>query len=500
MTLECRHSCLATASPWRPVRRTIPGLVLFIAVGFECLSAAQRPVLTSISAIKHLSATQSSAQNAVHLRAVVTYNSAGQDGNVYSIQNSTGGIFIEAPGQRLQGKPGDVVEVYGHTTFSCGYAPAVVEPVVRVVGKSRLPRPLHLGFAALASGANDGMFVTLSGIVRAVSEPDGSPMLRFDTGEDIVNVFVQDMPREELEALIATRLRIEAVCSNLFNAKNQLNGVEFYVPSRGNLSVLQRPAGDPFLTPPAPIDSVMLFPSRGDRGSNLQIHLRGVVTYAHGSGVYLWDGTGGIAMKQSGTGHLTPGDLVDAVGFPALGSYTPILADASLRRSGTAKQPAPVSASAADARTGRYDGHLISVTALLEGDESHSDKPTLLLRSGEAHFVATFPDRSSAADLNLAQGSVLQLIGICAVEVDDGKQPISFRLLLRSSGDVRVVHHAPWWTLQHALMIVAALAIASLLSLAWMLSLRRRVQQQTRELLKAKWAAETADSASYFHY
>jgi hypothetical protein len=49
-------------------------------------------------------------------------------------------------------------------------------------------------------------------------------------------------------------------------------------------------------------------------------------------------------------------------------------------------------------------------------------------------------------------------------------------------------------------MIVAALAIASLLSLAWMLSLRRRVQQQTRELLKAKWAAETADSASYFHY
>ncbi|MGA8593285.1 MAG: response regulator [Bryobacteraceae bacterium] len=490
-----RKYCLETLFLWRPAHRTILSLGLIITGGVECQSAAERPVLTSISAIKHLSATQASAQNAVHLRAVVTYNTAGRDGNVYCIQNGSGGIFLEAPSRRFQGNPGDVVDVRGFTTFSSGYAPAVIEPVVRVVSKSRLPRPLHLSFGMLASGASDGLFVTLSGIVRAVSTLDGSPTLRFDTGDDVVNVFVPDMPRTQLDALVATRLKIEAVCSNLFNKKNQLNGVEFYVPTRENLTVLQRPAGNPFLTPPVAVNSLMLFPSRGGGRSTQPIHLRGLVTYAHGKGVYLWDGTGGIAMEQSGTQRVAPNDLVDAVGFPEVGSYTPVLTDVLIRRSGTSKQPIPVSSTADEARTGRYDGQLIRVTALLEGDESQRDKPALLLKSGDAHFVATFPSRSNAAGLNLTQASILQLTGICAVEVDDGKQPISFRLLLRSAGDVRIVQRASWWTLQHAFILLAALAIAAVLGLAWVLSLRRRVRQQTKDLLEAKRAAEAADQA-----
>ena len=495
MTVERRVHRFATSALWAPAYRTIPGVFALIAVACGCLCAAQRPILTTIPAIKHLSSTQASAQNEVHLRAVVTYNTAGRDGNVYCIQNATGGIFIEAPRQRLQGSPGDVVDVRGIATSLSGYAPAVIEPVVRVVGRSHLPRPQHLSFGAMASGTSDGLFVTLSGTVRAVSALDGSPTLRFDTGDEIVNVFVPDMPREELEALVATRLRIEAVCSNLFNSKNQLNGVEFYVPVRDNLRVLQWPADDPFLSPPVPVDSLMLFPSWGDKRSNLRIHLRGVVTYSHGTGLYLWDGTGGIAMQQEGNEHAVPGDLIDAVGFPAVGAYTPILTDVSIRTRGTAKPPAPVSSSADEARTGRYDGHLISVTAVLEGDESLSDTPTLLLKSGQAHFVATFPSRSGAASLNLTQGSVLQLTGICAIEVDEGKQPTSFRLLLRSASDVRIVQGAPWWTLQHAFVLLAALAIAGFLSLGWMLSLHRRLQKQTRELFKAKQAAEAADRA-----
>ncbi|MBV9300645.1 MAG: response regulator [Acidobacteriaceae bacterium] len=466
-----------------------------MAAGCACLAASQPTVLTSISVIKHLSSAEASIQHPVHLRAVVTYNTGGRDGNVYSIQNSTGGIFLEAPNQRLDGKPGDLVDVRGVTTFSSGYAPAVINPVVRIVGKSHLPRPLHLSFSVLASGASDGLFVTLTGLVRAVSTLDGSPTLRFDTGDDVVNVFVSDTPRQELEKLVGSTLKIEAVCSNLFNSKNQLNGVEFYAPSRANLTVQQWPVGDPFQTAPIRIDSLMLFPSRAGTHSRQRVHLRGVVTYVQGPSLYIWDGTGGIAMQGSGTAPLRPGDLVDAVGFPAVGSYAPILTDVSIRRIGVRRQPSPVLSTADQASTGVHEGQLIAVTALLEGDESQRDKPTLLLKSGAVHFVATFPSRASAAGLNLTQASVLRLTGICAVEIDDGKQPVSFRLLLRSASDVRIVQRAPWWTIQHALVLIAALIITGLLGLSWTLSLRKRVHQQTKELLHAKQAAEAADQA-----
>ena len=167
--------------------------LLVLAACCGCLGAVQAPVLSRISEIKQLSAVQASAQYPVHLRAVVTYNHPGRDGNVFSIQDASGGIFIEAPRESFPGSPGDVVDVQGVTTLS-GYAPAVVEPVVRVVGRSSLPRPLNLSFGALASGAEDGLLVTLSGVVRSVAVLDGSPTLRFDAGDDIVNVFVPQCP------------------------------------------------------------------------------------------------------------------------------------------------------------------------------------------------------------------------------------------------------------------------------------------------------------------
>ena len=299
------------------------------------------------------------------------------------------------------------------------------------------------------------------------------------------------MSRIELDALTGTKLRIQSVCSNLFNEKNQLNGVEFYVPGRANIEVLQRPAGDPFLTSPVPVDTLMRFSDRASLKTSRQVHLRGVVTYARGTGIYLWDGTGGIRIQNNETERVQPGDLVDAVGFPEVGPYTPILSDSVIRRSGKTNQPVAVATTADEARSGRYDARLITVTALLEGDESKRDNPGLLLKSGEAHFVATFPDRLSGALLNLKEGSLLRLKGICAVDVDDNKRPVSFRLLLRSAKDLEIIRSASWWTLQRAVILLAAFSTASILGLGWVVSLRRRVRQQT-DRLDLRMASELA--------
>jgi hypothetical protein len=78
-------------------------------------------VLTTISSIKQLTENQAFAQKPVHLRGVVTFNAA-DSGNTYCIQNSTGAIFVDSP-TPLPGKPGDLVDIRGKTSFANGYAP-----------------------------------------------------------------------------------------------------------------------------------------------------------------------------------------------------------------------------------------------------------------------------------------------------------------------------------------------------------------------------------------
>jgi signal transduction histidine kinase/DNA-binding response OmpR family regulator len=319
------------------------------------------------------------------------------------------------------------------------------------------------------------------------------PVLRFDLGQATVNINIPMRAREELEELVSAKVLVHAVCSNIFNKNNQLTGVEFFLPGTEHLVVLRGPERDAYSSPPVPIRSLAMFPWRKLAGG--REHLRGVVTYASGSTFYLADEQGGIAVKPTGDQTVSLGDRVDAVGYPEFGPYSPILADASVRALGKAKEPTPVASTADEVRAGGLDGRLVTIDAELEGDETSRAKPTLLMGGGQSHFVATFPSRQSMKGIDLKRASILRLTGICAAEVDDNKQPISFRMLLRSAKDVQVIQRAPWWTLQRVAILAALLLVMGLLGLGWTLSLRARVMRQTRELLEAKQAAEAADHA-----
>jgi two-component system CheB/CheR fusion protein len=79
---------------------------------------------------------------------------------------------------------------------------------------------------------------------------------------------------------------------------------------------------------------------------------------------------------------------------------------------------------------------------------------------------------------------VVTVTGICLFEPGDLKtgerwRTKSFQLLLRSPADVVLVKAPPWWTLRKLLWTVGLLVVVSLLALAWVVVLRRRVQEQT---------------------
>jgi signal transduction histidine kinase len=95
---------------------------------------------------------------------------------------------------------------------------------------------------------------------------------------------------------------------------------------------------------------------------------------------------------------------------------------------------------------------------------------------------------------SLRESTLLQITGICTIELDEN-QPVRFRIRLRSTHDVAIIHLPSWWTLGRTLALIGSMVLAIFIVLAWAATLRRRVRDATNELQGAKEAAETANEA-----
>jgi diguanylate cyclase (GGDEF)-like protein len=86
-------------------------------------------------------------------------------------------------------------------------------------------------------------------------------------------------------------------------------------------------------------------------------------------------------------------------------------------------------------------------------------------------------------------GTKIKITGICAVQSVASEAlgpgfsvPSSFRVLLRSPADVVIVERPSWWTPGHGLLVLGLALAGTMMVLAWVVVLRRRVDQQTNLL------------------
>jgi CheY-like chemotaxis protein len=84
------------------------------------------------------------------------------------VSERSGGIYIALPSApAVPFKAGDLVEITG-VTAAGGYAPVVKASQARVIGKSPLPStPPKVTFAQILTGAEDGQWVEVEGVVHA---------------------------------------------------------------------------------------------------------------------------------------------------------------------------------------------------------------------------------------------------------------------------------------------------------------------------------------------
>jgi len=445
------------------------------------------PLLTHIEEVRRLTPDQAKLGYPVRLRAVVTYY--GGQGWEFFIQDSTGGIYIQGPEGDYQVQAGQEVEIEGITAPG-DFAPVITKPRLRVLGRTPMPRAKGSSFEQLMSGKEDSQWVEVQGVVRTTHEEDGQSVLELALSSGRLTVRIPAVDAT-IPRLVDATVRLRGTCGGLFNQKRQLVGVQLFVPSLAFVHVEEKPASDPYAIALRPIASLLQFTPQGVSGHRVRV--QGVVTLQRGGrSLFVEDETDAVYLETSETTTVQPGDRVDVVGFPLPGQYSPTLQDAVVRRIGSGALPTPAPATAEQLRQGTFDTRLVRLEARLVNRIPRADEQVLTLQEGNFVFDAQLEDDKGGKKLaSLIPGSRLRLTGACTVITDEYNVPQTFRILLRSPEDVVVLERPPWWTLKRTLWGVGVMAGLILAALAWVVLLRRRVDEQTatiREQLRREAA------------
>ncbi len=449
-------------------------------------------VLTSVAEVHGLSADQAQMAIPIRLRAVVTFADALY-GTAF-VQDATGGVYVDGHAlARKHLKAGDLVEVTG-TSGPGEFAPSVMEPEIRVMGRGTMPRPPVARDQAIFSGSMDSDWVSVRGVVESIDRLDGHTTLHLDDGtHDFEVLLVGDVL--PVEGMLNAEIRAEGVCATRFNARRQLLGIRLMTPDVRYLEVL-RPAVETAALPFTRIASLLQYSPDGLPGG--RVKLRVTVVSSHPDGpTYVQDGSGGVKVEDHNPIRLAPGDVVDVTGFPRAGSFSPVLHDATMTLTGKRVGVEPLATTAEEVMEEGYDARLVRLRATLLGSTATQLGQTLMLAGRETLFNATLEEAGLRADLR--NGDVLELTGVTSIEAETSgtvTSPRELTLQLRSPADVKVVREAPWWTLERSLDLAVTLAGTALLAFAWVFVLRRRVTEQTDVIRRKLEQEETLKQAA----
>jgi diguanylate cyclase (GGDEF)-like protein len=468
----------------------------FAAVEANCQTPgrflATLPVLTTTRQAHSLSFQEASRAYPVQLRGVVTFYDPYQGGNpALFIADATGGIFVKSGAHTiLPIHAGSVVEVSG-VTDPGGYAPIIVGPRISIDADSRpLPTPRRATLPLLLTGAMDGQFVEVEGLVHSVASEGMHVVLTLATTDGLITATTLKQDGANYAGLIDSKVLIPAVAGPLIDNKRQMIGVRLLFPDFKAITVEEPAPDDPFNLPTRPLNRLLEYsPSQ-----TLQhrVHVRGRVTlHWPGQKLCILDRNDGICVRTTDQASVQEGELVDLTGFPERESFHATLSDVQIRRAGDSFAVPAEKISADEPFHGDHTGELVGVDGQLIGTTQVMGNPALLLSSGQTVFTAVLPAamRNHGNDRRPAwvEGSTVRVTGVFLGIIDAGQvtrqegvsRLESFQILLRSPADVVVIKTPSWWNGAHALTVLGVLAILTLSILCWVVVLRKRVEEQT---------------------
>ncbi len=377
-------------------------------------------------------------------------------------------------------KSGDFVELTGQTDPG-DFAPVVVNANLSFLGHTNLPRAINADLEDWADGHLDSRWIRAAGVVRRVELDNTAHLKMVVVGErEKFTAIVPDWTKPVPTQWVDSRVSIVGVCAADVNRRRQLEGITVFVPDVSRIKTIEAAPADPFAMPVTPIASLATF-SPGRSGNRVAV--TGVVTMLMPGGAFvLQDQTGGIRVQTEQTSEAHVGDSVEAVGFLALGDFSPHLEGALFRRLGSSTLPSPKSVSADEIlRTDACDKTIVEVRAVLLQRIVRSLEPRLILQDGTITFAANLLDPSqSEAVVKFAPGSSLLLRGVCLMQGNSVHGAETFHLALSQPGAVKLLKAPPSWTAQDTLKVAGAMSLVAAAALTWIGLLRRQVRAQTK--------------------
>jgi diguanylate cyclase (GGDEF)-like protein len=445
------------------------------------------PDFRSVHDVHQLSANLAALHLPVRVTATVTYSDPAS-GRLF-VQDSTDAIFVSLTSPRkVPLRPGDLVQIRGETSPG-DFAAIIINGAVTVVGRHALPAP-ETDFESAFAGYKDCLWTEVGGVIEDVAKNE------FDVAADVIlgdHRFVVHIlaPVEKVRLLIDHEIRLRGAVGGLFNGQRQILGIQMFIPGIEFVRDISRVGVDPWHSPARDMASLLQF-SPGQRMGH-RVRVTGVVTLANPHGpTSLRDHTGALLVASHELSGVTPGDLVDVVGFARAGKFGPEMRNASIRKLQSGVSLAPLAITPAEAMTGSYESQLVRMDGAILSVSLEPIGLSLRLRSGAYIFGARVPLSASSANpalvADVAPGAQVRLTGICSMILDQSTEVQvlrGFDLSLRSPADIQVMRPAPWLTQARLLLVLAGASGLVLAAVFWILLLRRSVRRQTSSLERA---------------
>jgi signal transduction histidine kinase len=460
--------------------KTWLGLAVFLglAVANRAWASQTNELLSHASDILSLSAKQASKRLPVHVKGIVTAAEPQWHGQFF-VQDSTGGIFVENLSD-VRPEPGDVVEISG-VSHPGAFAPIISQPDWVKVGTAPLPQAKIVPIEQLMSGSEDSQRIEISGIVRAAQISDTKSNLDLDIASAgyRFHAFPKIIPGVDPQCLVGASVRLKGTAAASFNpGLRRLIAVNLFMPLPEDFVVESTESSDPFAEPLMALHNIAEY--RRDSRPGQRVHVKGAVTYQRpGEELFLHDKSGGLRVKSRQIEALSPGDVVEAVGFADFENFLPVLQDAIFRKtSDPRKALTPKAVTMQEVQDGKCHASLVTLKGkLLDRFVRRDRQPAsgnvrvrtvLMLQSESLTFTAETEAPEAMEDwAALPIGATIEVSGVCFIESGEDGKSRSFQILMPTSQGVRVLQKPSWLTPQRLLTGLGVLLAVSIVAVGW---------------------------------
>jgi len=480
-------------------------LMMFTVLGN---AMAEPALITTARQVHDLPGDEADEAIPVHLTATVTYYQP-EEQNLF-VADATGGVYIYTTQSYSGLHVGDVVDIEGVTRRSLRTVVKVSGPI-RVLSSGQRMAAKPVDYRQFMSGDVDCQYVSMRGKIHSASienhGTDTVAQLQILMPGGTVQAYIQDYRKLDLPGLIDAEVELSGIGAAEFNARLQIMRPKLFASTAQELRILRKPKVKVLDLPIMDMDKVE--ETHFVLNQSQRVRVRGAITeYDPGHSMVIQHDGRGLFVLTRQVEPLPLGSVVDVTGFADDHAYAAVLEDAQIFATGQIESVTPLPVNYGDAMNGLYSDTLVNlrgqVLSELHGELSdtmvimvdqhpvdvvmrrnggapvttHSDQGGLLLST------AVWMGGSGGAPLpDLPIGTLVAVSGICRVTPSiEWNKPLLFRLDMREANDLEIVARPSWWNVQHLLLVMGALVALSLLIMAWVFVLRRRVVDQTEKI------------------